>query len=113
MALRAALLRTCRAEGLMQGGVQRLGALGNFAASKGVGRYVGSASRDGCSRLGMSVTSTLTPGACSAVPAQTTISPCNLPSSFNTISSIPNTEGGPSQTRLVLTVAVSRSPFCS
>src|ERR1700721_2774261 len=61
----------------------------------------------------MSVTSTPTPGACSAVPAQTNISAWHPPSSFNATSSIPNTVGGPSQTRLVLTVAVSRSPFCS
>ena len=47
------------------------------------------------------------------MPEQVAISPRVLPSSFNSTSSKPNTEGGPSQTRLVLTVAVTRSPLSS
>jgi hypothetical protein len=52
-------------------------------------------------------------GACSDLPEQHAIMPRNVPVSFSSISSSPNAAVGPAARRLVVNVAMKRSPSTS
>jgi hypothetical protein len=62
----------------------------------------------------MSVTSSFKPGACFANPVHEAVVPAlEWPVTAMSISSIPNTPGGPGAIRLADKAALKRSPFCS
>src|SRR6185437_10144129 len=61
-----------------------------------------------------SVTSSFRPGACLAKPVQDAdAASSEQPATTMSISSTPNTPGGPGAKRLASSVALNRSPFCS